>query len=81
MSMNLLLRLVEGTRVYHNPNDDLESGAWVMMVCGLEQSVQYSANKREESWLVFSPITWGQFQERSLGLVRTHRRWTTRFMD
>ncbi|KAF9516767.1 hypothetical protein BS47DRAFT_602867 [Hydnum rufescens UP504] len=51
MSMNLLIRLVEGTRVYHNPNDDLESGAWVAMVCGLEHSVQYSPTKRERSWL------------------------------
>jgi hypothetical protein len=51
MSTNLLDRWVQQKRIYHNPNDDLESGAWVAMVCGLEQSVQYSATKQERSWL------------------------------
>ena len=51
MSINLLTRWTEGNRIYHNPNDDLESSVWVGMIRGLEESVKYGATKREESWL------------------------------
>jgi len=51
MSINLLTRWTEGNRIYHNPNDDLESGVWVGMIRGLEQSVKYGATKKEKSWL------------------------------
>jgi len=52
MSINLLTRWTEGNQIYHNPNDDLESGVWVGMIRGLEQSAKYGATKREESWLI-----------------------------
>jgi len=51
MSINLLARWTEGNLIYHYPNDDLESGAWVAVIRGLEQSVKYSASNREKAWL------------------------------
>ena len=50
MSINLLSRWSAKNLIYHNPNDDLESGAWVAMICGLEQS-KYSATNQEMAWL------------------------------
>jgi len=38
-------------RIYHNPNDDLESGVWVGTIRGLEESVKYNATNQEKSWL------------------------------
>ena len=50
MSINLLSRWSAKNLIYHNPNDDLESGAWVAMICGLEQS-RHSATNQEMAWL------------------------------
>jgi len=51
MSINLLSRWAAKNPIYHNPNDDLESGIWVAMLCGLEQSVKCGASNQEKSWL------------------------------
>ena len=51
MSINLLARWTAKNPIYHNPNDDLESGAWVAVIHGLEQSVKYSASNQEKAWL------------------------------
>ncbi|KAF9506933.1 hypothetical protein BS47DRAFT_1399047 [Hydnum rufescens UP504] len=39
MSIRLLERWLVGHNIYHNPNDDLESGAWVALIGGLEKAV------------------------------------------
>jgi hypothetical protein len=39
MSIRLLERWFIGHDIYHNPYDDLESGAWVALIGGLEKAV------------------------------------------
>ncbi|KAF9518873.1 hypothetical protein BS47DRAFT_163746 [Hydnum rufescens UP504] len=55
MSINLLTRWTAKNPIYHNPNDDLESGIWVAMLCGLEQSIKYGASNQEKFWLTALP--------------------------
>ena len=51
MSINLPTRWTAMNRIYHNPNDDLESGVWVGVIRGLEESIKYNATNQEKSWL------------------------------
>jgi hypothetical protein len=45
MSIRLLERWLDGQDIYHNPNDDLESGVWVALIGGLEKAVvNYEGN-------------------------------------